>query len=98
MARALEAAATVLGRALATTVTTINPDRLVLGGTIGTLPSFVDRVRVQVLDDVVERIARGLTVEGGAAGDDAALQGLTTLVMRRVFAPAAVDGLQYSLS
>ncbi len=98
VARALEAAATVLGRALATTVTTINPDRLVLGGTIGTLPSFVDRVRVQVLDDVVERIARGLTVEGGAAGDDAALQGLTTLVMRRVFAPAAVDGLQYSLS
>jgi predicted NBD/HSP70 family sugar kinase len=98
VARALGAAATVLGRALATTVTTINPDRLVLGGTIGVLPSFVHTVRGKVLDDVVERIARGLTVEGGAPGDDAALSGLTTLVMRKVFAPAAVDGLQYSLS
>ncbi|WP_294567109.1 ROK family transcriptional regulator [uncultured Arthrobacter sp.] len=97
---ALTAAADVMGRALATTVTTINPDRLVLGGTIGVLPAFVDQVRERVLSDVVGRIAEGLTVEGGAAGDDAALEGLTTLVMRKVFAPAAIDGflLQYSLS
>ncbi|WP_167133745.1 ROK family protein [Arthrobacter sedimenti] len=93
VAQALTVAALVLGRALATTVTTINPDRLVLGGTIGVLPSFVEQVRDRVLADVVDRIARGLTVEGGAGGDDAALQGLTTLVMRKVFAPAAVDGL-----
>ncbi|MDN4612006.1 ROK family protein [Arthrobacter burdickii] len=93
VAQALTVAALVLGRALATTVTTINPDRLVLGGTIGVLPSFVEQVRDQVLADVVDRIARGLTVEGGAGGDDAALQGLTTLVMRKVFAPDAVDGL-----
>ncbi|MBJ2122448.1 ROK family transcriptional regulator [Arthrobacter sp. MSA 4-2] len=97
---ALTAAADVLGRALATTVTTINPDRLVLGGTIGVLPAFVDQVRERVMSDVVGRIAKGLTVEGGAAGDDAALEGLTTLVMRKVFAPAAIDGflLQYALS
>ncbi|RJT97449.1 ROK family transcriptional regulator [Arthrobacter frigidicola] len=97
---ALTAAADVMGRALATTVTTINPDRLVLGGTIGVLPAFVDQVRERVLSDVVGRIAEGLTVEGGSAGDDAALEGLTTLVMRKVFAPAAIDGflLQYSLS
>jgi predicted NBD/HSP70 family sugar kinase len=100
VADALTTAALVLGRALATTVTTINPDRLVLGGTIGVLPSFVAEVRGRVLADVVERIAQGLSVEGGAAGDDAALQGLTTLVMRKVFAPEAIDGLllDYSLS
>ncbi|MHA7264419.1 ROK family transcriptional regulator [Arthrobacter sp. TMN-37] len=99
VAEALTAAADVLGRALATTVTTINPDRLVLGGTIGVLPAFVDQVRERVLADVVDRIAQGLTVDGGAAGDDAALEGLTTLVMRKVFAPAAIDGIvpQYAI-
>ena len=40
-------AADVLGRALAATVTTINPDRLVLGGKIGAIHRLVDRVKTK---------------------------------------------------
>lgn len=90
---ALDSAADVLGRALAATVTTLNPDRLVLGGQIGALPQFVEKVSFRVLTDVVDRIAEGMTVEPGHPEDLAACQGLTTLVMRKVFAPAAIDQL-----
>jgi predicted NBD/HSP70 family sugar kinase len=88
----LAAAADVLGRALAATITTINPDRLVLGGKIGSIAGMVDRVRARVLADVADRIADGLTVEAGDPGDDSAIHGLATLVMRQVFAPEAIDG------
>ncbi|MCB5280769.1 MULTISPECIES: ROK family protein [unclassified Arthrobacter] len=87
----LLSAAEVLGGALAATVTTVNPNRLVLGGTIGTIPYFAERVRSRVLKDVVERIAEGLLVVAGATGDHAAVDGLTRLVMRKVFAPDAID-------
>lgn len=90
---ALRAAADVLGRSLAQIVTTINPDRLLLGGAIGTLPVVVEQVRERVLADVVDRIAEGLVIESGAADDSAGALGLTTLVMREVFAPAAIDAL-----
>lgn len=88
----LGSAADVLGRALAATITTINPDRLVLGGKIGSLTGLVDQVRTRILADVVDRIADGLTVEQGDPGDQTAIQGLATLVMRKVFAPATIDG------
>jgi predicted NBD/HSP70 family sugar kinase len=89
----LRSAADVLGRALAPTVTTINPDRLVLGGGIGALPVVVEEVRRRVLADVVERIADGLAIESAAAGGESAAKGLATLVMRKVFAPGAIDAL-----
>ncbi|MCB5292698.1 ROK family protein [Arthrobacter sp. SO3] len=89
----LLSAADVLGGALAATVTTVNPNRLVLGGTIGTIPYFAEQVRSRVLKDVVERIAEGLLVVAGATGDHAAVDGLTRLVMRKVFAPDAIDML-----
>ena len=87
----LEKAAAVLGSALAATVTTLNPDRLVLGGKIGSIPRFVDDVGRRVLGDVVERIAEDLTVQGGDPGDHTAIRGLATLVMRQVFAAEAID-------
>lgn len=88
----LATAADVLGRALAATITTVNPDRLVLGGKIGSIAGLVDQVRNRILADVVDRIADGLTIEAGDPDDQTALQGLATLVMRKVFAPAAIDG------
>lgn len=91
VARVLEAAAAVLGKALAATITTLNPDRLVLGGKIGSIPSFVDHVRARIMADVVERIAAGLTVQAGDSGDQTSLHGLATLVMRKVFAAEAID-------
>ncbi|MDR6508497.1 ROK family transcriptional regulator [Arthrobacter oryzae] len=89
----LDAAADVLGRALAATIATLNPDRLVVGGIIGSIPAFVDQVRGRVVTDVVDRIAEGLTVEAGDPGDQSAIQGLTSLVMRKVFAAEAIDSV-----
>ncbi|HKU03448.1 MAG TPA: ROK family protein, partial [Arthrobacter sp.] len=88
---AVESAADVLGSALAATVTTLNPDRLVLGGDLGSLDLFAERVGERVLGDVVDRIGEGLVVETGHPEDQAACSGLATLVMRKIFAPAAVD-------
>lgn len=88
---AIASAAEVLGRALAATVTTLNPDRLVLGGELGSLDVFVHHVADRVLTDVVDRIADGLVVEAGHPEDVAACSGLATLVMRKIFAPGAVD-------
>lgn len=42
---------------------------------------------------VVERIADGLAIDAGDPGDQSASQGLVTLVMRKVFSPAAIDAL-----
>jgi predicted NBD/HSP70 family sugar kinase len=89
--RAVGSAAEVLGSALAATVTTLNPDRLVLGGDLGSLGFFAEQVGERVLADVVERIGEGLVVETGHPEDQAACSGLATLVMRKIFAPAAVD-------
>jgi predicted NBD/HSP70 family sugar kinase len=93
----LDLAATVLGRALSATITTLNPDRLVLGGIIGTVPSFVDQVRATVMATVVERIADGLVIEAGDPGDQSACQGLATLVMRKVFSPEAINAVGSAL-
>ncbi|MDP9887532.1 ROK family transcriptional regulator [Pseudarthrobacter enclensis] len=88
---ALESAAEVLGSALAATVTTLNPDRLVLGGEVGSMDFFAQQVGERVLADVVDRIGEGLVVETGHQEDVAACSGLATLVMRKIFAPGAVD-------
>lgn len=87
----LTSAARVLGQALSATITTLNPDRLVIGGIIGAVPAFVEQVSSTVLATVVERIAEGLAIEPGDPGDHSASQGLVTLVMRKVFSPGAVD-------
>lgn len=87
--KALTEAADVLGTALATTVTTVNPHRLVLGGTLGPLPLVVERVRAQIHDTVAERAWP--VVEAGELGPVATVTGLARLVVRAAFAPAAVD-------
>jgi predicted NBD/HSP70 family sugar kinase len=90
---ALLSAADVLGGALAATVTTVNPNKLVLGGKIGTIPLFANQVRDRVLRDVVERISYGLTVTAGQPGDTAAVDGLTRLVIGKVYSAKAIDAL-----
>jgi predicted NBD/HSP70 family sugar kinase len=89
VAGALAEAADVLGGTLATTVTTVNPHRVVLGGSLGVLTPVVDRVRLQITDTVAD-LARP-TVEGSALGDRATVRGLARLVTRRVYAPERVD-------
>jgi predicted NBD/HSP70 family sugar kinase len=89
----LTAAAQHLGRTLAAIVATVNPSRLVLGGALGRLAPMIDGVRARVHGDVVDRVADGLQVEAGAWGEAAASRGLADLVVRRAYAPEAVDAL-----
>jgi predicted NBD/HSP70 family sugar kinase len=86
---ALVEAADVLGAALATAVSTINPHRLVLGGALGMLPVVVERVRAQVEGTVQGRAVP--QVERSTLGGRAVPRGLARLVTERVFAPDAID-------
>jgi len=91
VAAALAAAADALGAALAPTVGVLNPHRLVLGGPLGAAPGLVDRVRERLRAAVPDP---GLpVVERSALGARATPRGLARLVVRRVFAPAAVDAV-----
>ena len=80
-----------LGRALAATVATVNPHRLVLGGILGRLPTLVATVDARVRRDVVDRVADRLVIEASPLGETAGTRGLTRLVVGRVYAPDAVD-------
>jgi predicted NBD/HSP70 family sugar kinase len=90
-AAALAAAAAVLGAALAPTVGMLNPHRLVLGGPLGAAPAVIEGVREQLWAAVPEPALP--VVERSALGSRATPRGLARLVVRRVFAPAAVDAV-----
>jgi hypothetical protein len=69
----------------------LNPHRLVLGGPLGAAPGVVDRLRERLRAAVPDD---GLPlVERSALGARATPRGLARLVVRRVFAPAAVDAV-----
>jgi len=89
VASALGDAADVLGAALAPVVGVLNPQRLVLGGPLGAAPGVVDRVRERLAQAVPDRALP--VVERSALGTRATPRGLARLVVRRVFAPHAVD-------
>lgn len=89
----LDVAAGHFGRALAAIVATVNPGRLLLGGALGRLPPMVERVRGRVLTDVVDRVGADLVVEPSERGEAAGSCGLAELVMRRRYAPEAIDAV-----
>ena len=89
--RALDQAGDQLGRALAATIATVNPHRLVLGGVVGRLPHLVDRVNARVRRDLAPRLAEQLVVEATSLGQTVGTRGLARLVVDRVYAPESVD-------
>ena len=91
VASALGDAADALGAALAPVVGVLNPQRLVLGGPLGAAPGVVDRVRERLAQAVPDRALP--VVERSALGTRATPRGLARLVVRRVFAPHAVDAV-----
>jgi predicted NBD/HSP70 family sugar kinase len=89
VASALGDAADALGAALAAVVGVLNPQRLVLGGPLGAAPGVVDHVRERLAQAVPDRALP--VVERSALGTRATPRGLARLVVRRVFAPHAVE-------
>ncbi|MHB1172629.1 MAG: ROK family protein [Lacisediminihabitans sp.] len=88
---AIVRAAESLGAALAGTVATLNPDRVVLGGLLGSLPIVVDTVRSRILSDAHPSVTRNLVVSASAHGELAPSIGLARLVTYRLYSAAAVN-------
>lgn len=89
----LDEAGDQLGRALAATVATVNPHRLVLGGVLGRLPHLVSQVASRVRRDLLDRVADRLVIEASPLGETAGTRGLTRIVVDRVYSPDAIDAL-----
>jgi predicted NBD/HSP70 family sugar kinase len=88
-ARASEA----LGRVLAAVIAMVNPQILVLGGTLGRLAAVVTAVERQVRATALDRVTVGLSVVPSRLGDEAVSVGLTAMLNATVFAPDVIDAL-----
>lgn len=88
---ALRAAARKVGSVLAALIALTNPRTLVLGGTIGALPSVVDTVAARVRHVALHRSTEALRIVPSELGERAATVGLVHLVLERVLSPEAVD-------
>jgi predicted NBD/HSP70 family sugar kinase len=90
---ALRDGARRLGRVLASIVATVNPETLVLGGSIGRLDIVAAEIERQVRGDTVERAMQKLRVVPSRIGDDSGTVGLSRELVRTVFSADAVDAL-----
>lgn len=88
---AVTAAASLVGRALADVVQTLNPRTVVLGGIVGRQPLVVREVSRQVSRHTGPRTASAVTVSAGRLGEEAATVGLCRLVMSHVYSPEQID-------
>lgn len=88
---ALDSAVTHLARVLATVVATVNPDHLVLGGTLGQLPRVISLLNQLIREDVNERARKHLVISGAHLGADGAVFGLVHKLVDAVYSPAAID-------
>ncbi|MBE7162042.1 MAG: ROK family protein [Williamsia herbipolensis] len=88
---AVDAATERLATVLAPVVAAVNPDALLLVGTLGRLPRVVARLDELIREDVTERAREHLVVSAGRLGADGAVAGLTRRVVDLVFAPDAID-------
>lgn len=79
-----------IGEVLATVVSVLNPGVVVLGGELAA-PPLLSGVRESLYRLSLPRATRHLSLHQGALGADAAVVGLTRLVVDQQFAPAAVD-------
>lgn len=90
--RLLRAAGHRIGEVLASVVCVVNPSTLVVAGDLANA-----ELRSAVVESMyalaIPRNLRHLDVALGQLGEDAALVGVTHLVVDRVFSPAAVNGM-----
>jgi predicted NBD/HSP70 family sugar kinase len=89
---AVAEAGRLLGRALAATVGTLNPDRVAVGGLVGLLPDFLFACRQQILDDAFEPSLVDLEIVP-ADSRTATAVGLCSLVEESLYAPDRIEQL-----
>lgn len=81
-----------LGEVLATVVSLLNPEVVVIGGDLAyTHQHFITGIRGALYERLLPRSTRRLHVEVGRTGERAGVIGAATLVVDHVFSPEAVD-------
>jgi predicted NBD/HSP70 family sugar kinase len=90
--RRVRAAGRVLGQVLATVVSVVNPEILIVsGGLARTGDHLLAGVREVVYRDAQHRSTRGLRIAEGRLGEHAGVLGAAAMVADGVFSPEAVD-------
>ncbi|NED94679.1 ROK family transcriptional regulator [Phytoactinopolyspora alkaliphila] len=79
-----------IGEVMATVVCLLNPEILVIGGALASAP-LISGVRESLYPLSLPRATRHLDVRLSTFGENAAVVGMTRMVVDHVFAPAAVD-------
>ena len=79
-----------IGEVLATVVCLLNPEVVLVGGALASA-SLLAGMRETLYRLALPRATRHMALQLGALGEDAAIAGLTTLVVDQQFSPAAIN-------
>ena len=79
-----------IGEVLATMVSVLNPDVVVVGGALASAPLLAG-IRETLYRLTLPRATRHMTLELGTLGDDAAITGLARMVVERQYGAAEVN-------
>ena len=79
-----------IGEVMATVVSLLNPDVVVVGGDLASAPLLAG-IRETLYRLALPRATRHLTLHMGTLGEDAPIVGLTRMVVDRQFSPQAVN-------
>jgi predicted NBD/HSP70 family sugar kinase len=89
-ARLAQQAGRLIGDVMSTVVCLLNPEVVLIGGALASA-SLLAGIRETLYRLALPRATRHLTLQLGTLGEDAALKGLTRLVVDHVFSPEAVN-------
>jgi predicted NBD/HSP70 family sugar kinase len=89
-ARLTQEAGRLIGEVMATVVCVLNPEVVVVGGALASAPLLAG-MHETLYRLSMPRATRHLTLRLGRLGDDAAVVGLTRMVVDQQFSPAAVN-------
>ena len=89
-ARLTQQAGRRIGEVMATVVCLLNPEVVLIGGALASAPLLAG-IRETLYRSALPRATRHMALQLGALGEDAAVVGLTRLVVDHEFSPEAVN-------
>jgi predicted NBD/HSP70 family sugar kinase len=89
-ARLTQTAGRRIGEVMATMVSLLNPEVVLVGGDLASAPLLAG-IRETLYRLALPRATRHMALQLGSLGDDAAVVGMTRLVVDRAFSPATVN-------
>ena len=79
-----------IGEVLAAVVSLLNPDVVLIGGSLASAPLLAG-IRETLYRLTLARATRRMTLQTGSLGDDAAITGLTLMVVDQMYGAEAVN-------